>query len=39
MRKVQNNIWNNKAVLDPSKKYTINSLNDLCPHYMSNFKR
>lgn len=35
MRKVQNNIWNNKAVLDPSKKYTINSLNDLCPHQYS----
>ena len=32
---VEDNIWNNKAVLDPTKKYTINLLNDLCPHQWS----
>jgi hypothetical protein len=34
-RGVRDNIWNKKAVLDPSKKYTINSSNDLCPHVYS----
>jgi hypothetical protein len=31
-REVNDNIWNKKAVLDPSKKYTINESFDLCPH-------